>query len=678
MKRALLTALLVFGVTTPALAVNKVLIGYWKPLAININEDNGLGVYPNQNRNLLLVESLIRATYYDQRDIKIEKASSDKIKTEEIRRGERWRNYGTAGEVHEQFGATVWIGGQTNTAGYARPDSALRISRGGPLVPFVWLPDNATVKLGSTLASFPALSDSFGVENEVSFYAYPQVNAVGSARGWTTMAYTEALRLSGTSGANNVRAMLIMRGSRESGYLKGEVYGPACIVCDSMRATGNQDSVVLLRRTYPTGMSTLVVASAWGSGAPADSVSGNTTAAEGDATIILAALAVADSACNGCILGPKPIQIAAVVKDVCSRGNRQGANGILAADTSAYYAALDTAAARGLKFTAIYDPDSAVTYGRDLIKLKENPLVRFAPSVTKGVRDTTTNAGNTSVTALPVDPFGRHRSRAAVGDTLGATNVVWPDGDKDTSLYSQLRRVKNMADSTFGSTRVSRVLFPALDDWSPKFLNGHRADPPLDSVLLAMKEAGFSGVCVNAQDPDASAMSRRGLSKTNPRGYVGRQGIHRSALIPGGFKLLAHTGYESIGGRSGYATMSDSVFAWDSLAVGIQYRMLERAWMGAIMPYDNSYDIYPYDNNSVVSVWPYWVNVQESLNDHLIGGRHGNIAMFSATDFSGAPDGPPPLNGLHALISINAAMDAINRFAGRTVCRLVYPEEIIP
>ena len=463
----------------------------------------------------------------------------------------------------------------------------------------------------------------------------------------------------------------------------------ACIRCDSTNTSQAADTLIMWERQYSKNISnasTIVFSSAFGAGTATDTLISSTYSdwtppTEGDLSLILAGLARLDSLTNHKVLGDKVIRIAPVFHGGLARDQRhawKGNGGIFPPDTSAFYGFLDSLAAHPeIRVTFGVNPDSALSYERDIIKLKSVGQARFTPEVWNGAFDTTT-AGGQNALYRPVDVYGRYRSRIAVGDYSGL--------GADSSLATLAKSALRITDSLF-TGRLSKVALAPYDDWSPFNLRVPKTGfsvIPVDSILYALQQAGYSGVISDAQDPDAGPKTN-GPSAVNPRGYLQRQQTFNSSIVRD-FKVLTHTGYNIMGGRAQTITPGDSSLPYVSGNLGLFYLEISRIWSGALLDYDNSYDSFPYDDASGGGR-PY-DNILQRKVDRVEGTYRstkpprmvvrGNIARFNCADLSGVPNGPPAGNAWHILKSMQTAMNTINRLAGRTIIMFDYPENIEP
>lgn len=659
-------------------------------------------------RNLRLVESIIRATGGT-----FETRFSTETRTDWMRRGIFVVNPGTAGaDTSFDIDATIsmYVTRPINISGMARPDSLVRAllqSQRGNIPqstkPILMVRDNTC-----PITASEGAASLFGTLDSAGYKQYDEgagkvVYRAGRPPGFLTHSYM----VGATDGydTGDKRDILfsryqnyVNRGSKsETG--SGRV---ACSWCDSIPSYAASDTVILWERQFDSYIpyaSRMVFVMGWGAGAFEDSISddgitsnGGFAGTEGEFPVLLAALAHLDSivratsTSGGSVLGDKQIKIAPVIYGGLARGERHAwkspgsAQGILASDTSVFYAGLDSLRSLGIPVTFAINPDSAASYARDLIKMKENPFARFAPQVWNGVSDTS-KAGGQNPYYRPVDVFGRYRARAAVGDESGLGS--------DSSIAGLAKSSLRLVDSLVGRARVSPTAVAPDDDWSPLNVDGVLKGSdrvPIDSVLYALRLAGFSSVISDGNDPDASAFKRHGPSATNPRGYYQKQQKYSlKKFCVDDINILSHAGYAITGGSrqmSAGATSFPDDSSTTTGGAGIIYKEIARAWTGALMGHDNSYDTWGYDGNIINYDR---LDIDYRRADHLnsrfdpgLGIQGGNIFRLSCADLSGVPNGPPALNGFHALKAIKAAMDIVNWKAGRTIVRFCYPEDIEP
>ena len=652
-------------------------------------------------RNTRLLESIIRRTGGVYTTVR-----SDKSRTEWARTGAQVWGAGTAGEFVEQFDGVIVPHAQSETfAGQVRGDSLTRMTvqgREGAAVPALVFRDNGPVLTGTADApAYDGPVDSCGV-TDVDTGPGKAIWQKGTTQAFLTHAYTSGI--TGSYNTGDLRKILFAGTPayeyRSSTDDAGGTANIACAWCDSMATYADNDTLVLWERQYGTRItqaSTIVFSSSYGAGAAVDSIQnivGDAVvprpATEGDFAVTLAALARLDSlvrADGGTVLGNKVIKVAVVVYGALARGERHGwkspgsAQGILSSDTSAFYTVLDSVSALGIPITFAGNMDSAASYARDVIKLKSVRLAKFTPQVWNGVSDSAVAGGQNAINR-PVDVFGRYRVRFAIGDDSGA--------GADSSIKTLAKSSLRMADSLFGRDRVSRIAVAPDDDWSPKNVTGGQSGGvTIDSVLYALKLAGYNGVVADSQDPDADASKRTGPAATNPRGYYNQQRTYTSGLIPElrDFKILTHSGFAVIGGNAQAYSLPSGTRDSTSYkgAVGWTsniYRELSRFWSAALLDHDDSYDTWAYDDINSGPTRVYDGIVQRRV-DRTQAAVHrpvvkGSIYRLSCSDLSGLPGGPPAASGFHILKAAKNAMDTINRLAGRTVVAFAYPDDIEP
>lgn len=682
--RRLLAVALAFGLFAQV-ADARTLIIVPRPSSLELSLDSDAGYYSvaSMNRNLRMFSSLITQTggevgYAYEYDVKTEWARNGYT----VRGGVFSGSGASAPGYVDQYDAVVFFGPVGGSgAARCRPDSMSRYTK-YPKVPFAWIGHSVEIAGVGAMNVFsgagPTPADTCGASGN-PFYSYNGVRLAGSNTSWTTMAYTQAFPVAAAPNSRTVIAPLLL--ARANNYLDSELTGTNCTWCNQTRPEGDLDSAYVIKKLWTDiADAKPFVVGIMSQFVTADS-SGVFVPTEGEMTIALSVLAVLDSASGGRVFGDKPVIMAPVMDKGLHRGERRGPNGIFYADTAGHYAIVDSIKANGIPLTVAFDTnaDTVAAYSRDLIKYAQAASIHFTPQVWLGVMDTTKAAakGNTGL-MLQRDVFGRWRNRGAYGDSLRHTVT-----GSDTTLAAGLYAMRARGDSILAAygvsgSRISRILIAPDDDWSPKFMRkGPSPSPKPDSVLYAMKQAGFEGVIVDLQDAEANVNRGGAFAATNPRGWFAKEMNYRSRLLSE-FKLLGHAGYPWMGGRAQFSTYSDSTLPFDSLNVGIQYMELARAWYAAFLPADRSFDVWPYNNPSAVNVRPYWDNNHFHRADFVYGLRGpAHIIRFSASDFSGAP-AAPAANGFHVLKSIQQACMAINAFAGRTIVRLGYPDEIQP
>lgn len=683
MRRLLAFAFACSLVATAAQARTLVIIPRPSSLEVSTDADASYPSASSMSRNLSILTNLITRTggevgFAYETDVKTEWARNGYV----VRGGVFSGSGANAPGYVDQYDAVVFFGpvGGSGTA-RCRPDSMSRYTK-YPKVPFAWIGHSTDIAGVGSMNVFtgqaPTPIDTCGVSTGSAFYSYNGVKMPGRNIEWTTHAYTQAFGVAQAPNSRTVIAPVLL--SRANGYLDAES-GTNCTWCNHSRGDNTLDSAYVIKKLWTDiADSKPFVIGIINQFTTGDSTS-ITVPTEGELTIGLSILAVLDSASGGRVFGGKPVIMAPVMDKGLHRGQRRGPNGIFAADTAGHYAIVDSVKANGIPLTVAFDTDldTLAAYSRDLIKYAQAPSIRFTPQLWTGVMDTTSNGyrakGAQASKYRPVDVFGRWRNRAAMG--------AYSSDVADTSIFSLLKSVRVRGDSILAAynvsgSRISRILLAPDDDWSPLLLRRSACMCPCpDSVLYAIKQAGFDGVIVDVQDAETDVNRGGTYANTNPRGWFGKEMSYRSRLLSE-FKLLGHAGYPWMGGRAQFSTMSDSIAPFDSLNIGIQYMEMARAWYAAFLQQDRSYDVWPYYGDNSVVTRPYWNNNHFHYADMLYGLRgRAHIIRFSASDFSGAP-AAPTANGFHVLKSIQQACLGINTLAGRTVVRLGYPDEVEP
>lgn len=675
----------------------------------NAIEASGPGATTQQQRNVRILLNIIRTTGGS-----VDAINSSLDMTEPFRAGRRPLTGATnSGPDTLQYDATIFLGGRvvTVSAGQVRPDSLTLLSIQGasarvkPAVPMLFMRDNVPAVSGVTGAEWATTTSCSlgvtGVANQANGLAF---HFAGDHNVSLTHAYVESA--TGIYETGDLRRILYgtVPASEYRVSLTDKSTGRAlpCKQCDSLQSYAAVDTLLMWDRQYNTLLgqaSTITFVNPFGAGSAADSsANANGTpnpATEGDFTLMLCGLAHLDSLSGHKVFGDKVIRIAPVIYGGLSRQQRGSSwrtpgspQGIDPSDTAAFYATLDSIKSYpGMKVTFAINVDSASTYARDLIKMKQIGQAKFTPQVWNGCYlpssgTDTSSAGKLNQFYQPTDVFGRFRKRAAVGDSVMHTVL-----GADTSICALLTRARQMCDSLTG--RTSRIAVAPDDDWSPLQITGADAGGTgIDSVLYAIKLAGFAGVVSNGQDPDCGASKvSSGPSKTNPRGYYQTQTKYTSAKIPQlvGFKLLTHSGYglegdirQMAGTKSAGGGIDSSTTA---LPVGLIYQDLARLWSGALLDVDNSYDTWAYDDpgGSGIRGWDDIAMRKVDRTQAAVGRPvvRGNVFRLSCSDLSGDPNFPSR-RLWHVLKSAYNACQIINKLAGRTVVVFSYPEDIDP
>lgn len=583
-------------------------------------------------------------------------------------------------------------------------DSLTRIARGGPLVPICYLLDSAVE--ASNLGGSPYMDDAgsasvrdsagvSGVKANPSPAGAP-VLANGSRASWVQSVYSSGyVRNASQAPAGGLRPLLYASTTGEGLVLPFLQQNSVWV--DSLPFLNTQAADTLLVWDRLWNIATLPTAKpmtfiSWGGAglSSGDSLSAaNSTerpSAEGALDILMYGLAHFDSLTGGKVFGrmKRPLQLAITVDGALTRNDRKRVPGIVNADTTAYYATLDSVAALGIPITFGVNVDSAASYGRDIIKLKSISQARFTPQSWKGQQrgasgDTTNGAGsgNASKNNI-VDPFGRYRLRAFVGDTAAVA---------DSSVYGLLLRARMRCDSIFGSDRGSLTLLAPYDDYSPKNMLALSSTP--DSLISAFVAAGFQAVRSNNRWSNSfPGIGTEG--KLNPRGWFTSQKTLRNPLYPTTgqpvFKVVCDGGYPLWGGYRQGKHLDDSTTVPPS-----QIGHVERMRVLGEMLVGKRYDFDIWGNyGSIVGAGIYaWRDINQHTEDFqapgmgtslssssYIGGR-GNVMMLHASDFSGRTSDPARVGWWH-MKHLVVMMRACNQAAGRSIFTFCYPEEITP
>jgi hypothetical protein len=352
--------------------------------------------------------------------------------------------------------------------------------------------------------------------------------------------------------------------------------------------------------------------------------------------------------------------------------------GIDPRDTTSFYSTLDSLKAHGIPVTFGVNVDSASSYQRDIIKLREVGLARFTPQVWTGCVGDTLLYGTAGINQRRfVDIFGQHRNRAFVGDGTGL--------GADTSIATKLRKARLVVDSLFPG-RVSRFLMAPNDDYSPKQMRKSQNSSIggsysyAESLLYAAYTAGFRSMRVDGKYTDADPA----VNTTNPRGWFTQSQWKRIAINGERFALLAHSGFELSGGVHYAWSAKDSVAPQDSSTYGQgeHGRCMVGMWDIARL---NDSDVQKNPGPSVPEAYT-WRDVQwrfeDSQSPEFDYSSHAfyapcRVMRLACSDLSGRqPD--PSRNGWLQIPFIDSWFKACNMLAGKTIMKWAYPEDIEP
>lgn len=430
----------------------------------------------------------------------------------------------------------------------------------------------------------------------------------------------------------------------------------------------------------------LVFAQVWGISGCTDSTGTSTaTPCEWDSQNALLSLARIDSLTSGGVFG-RTLQLGCVIKGGFNRSGIGNPGGISPSDTTALKATLDSLGTLGSRFRCVVTADMDSVWARTSEKTwwEKLPGVRYAPVVTACSGDSSDQRQCRGATGSKwlwqEDVFGHFRKRAAFGVYQDSTYVYDNDSkvsssSSDSSLYFQLRSLFFHADSIFRPERVSHFLIPPGDDFSPLFNSALTQD----SLFSAMQRAGASGILFNSQ------------KRTTPSLMIGLPGIGEERIIntiagkP--FLLLGYSGMGCNGGRKIFDVRSDST-TWSSgscMTNGFnrpQYTYpslpayeVHRAINALLFTRYRDYDFMmraqytdPFDD------------VTTPVDDAVFGLRRGSVWVTSAQDLGagGLPTAIGTRPSWWTIKSLDQFMLAVNAWAGRTVVKWDWPENIVP
>ena len=608
------------------------------------------------------------------------------IATENVRLGQYVVNAGKAGAYAIPVDAIAAVGYERGTSsGYARLDSLTRAAHvttgdtlsttGGLRKPILWLGTNGPPMVSGGPLWTDATACTTGTDqNDKTNPNIGQINyQLGTTEGFYPHAYTSGWTLNATTPAGGLRKHVVGSDNTYDGLYAQQ--GKSCTWCDSTNYA-RADTVFMWERpmSHINGSKPIVFATFYGAGASYDSVSNANSnerpPAEGSTEMLFAALARLDSLSGGNVFGPKVLKKAITIDGGFVHGsNVPNMIGFYVGDSAgSFYPMLDSLAARNLPAVLGVNTDSVRFYPGELARWMRWPKLRFAPQTRAGL-DSAAASGGASA-QITRDPWGRWRVRSFVGDGSGL--------GADTSMASLGGSELARCDSIFGRERVSRFALPADDDWSP--LNVRPGSGPankLDSLFYAIGEMGYTGVRVNLQSPESNA-SGRGVARTNPRGYLQRQGYYTEPFGGHRIKLLGHNGYLRAGGTRQAFAWPDSTVPYADIYVPLIYPELERLFMGLYMDADRNHDNFRFDGSVYGAAWYTFKEQAYSVEDMTNPPVRAYVHRFNVADFSGMRNGMPVRNGWIVLKSADNAMRLTNRLAGRTVFAWAYPEDVEP
>lgn len=323
-------------------------------------------------------------------------------------------------------------------------------------------------------------------------------------------------------------------------------------------------------------------------------------------------------------------------------------------DTTVYVASVDSLHTLGAPISVQHqvDPDTLRAYPHELRwYLSRLPEARFMPYVSRGFLGSTVGvSGNTSRFALS-DPLGRNRTRW-MGDSVGTSTCIG-----DTSYYCGLRRVFALGDSVFG-TRALRTLRAPVWDIVP-FQYSRDAMPLPDSLHRVLRALGIRTVIVNPSLPEAlpgsdyntnSASGTQGATGTNIIGYS-----NNSARMP----VWSLSSRARLGSMRYAATRAEGATELQSVnVVPLGHNWSDEFLVGnrrigtASVWYATDYLFYRHNFRTPLDVF--------EMPASLFHGSSGANRRFAYWQFKWVVN----------------QVNAENYFAGRTVRRLVYTDDL--
>lgn len=576
-------------------------------------------------KSIITILNLINPGGYD-----VMSPCAPELNTERLRTGVL--PSGTYGAViYTALGATD-CGARDNSHSDYMLDS-LKTTDKAPLIPHLWVGDQSgyirsdwdsmgigtpdlTTKPGGLTYRLPGTSYTFATNMSEGATVEPGEIPPGGIRKY----------ISRTTNARNR-------------YAAGSVF--PCGDCDSsgtVLASATTDSVLMWSKlnAHKAGAKPIICV------IPADFAGGDV---EYSPEVMLMALAALDSLSGHAVFGenPRPIQWGFVVRGAFSRMTHASSGGFPPQDTSTVYASIDSLASLRVPFSVAANVCSVATYPRDKQVWARASMAHYTPYITNGAIDSTAQNQGASYN-VPVDPFGRWRSRAAYGDGSRA--------GKDTSLTALLVAARFKADSLWPG-RVDHLLIAPWDDWSPV----NTPAMTLDSLFGAFRKAGFVGVVSNMRLRNSNPTAVGGA---NPYGWWPQQRWEYTSKISAGrFKILATPGWQDSGSaRWDNGSGSAGAYVYPS------FDRMEMFWrgllMGATMPGRSSGQYHtkrPDSTDGATRI--YTIHVGD---------------LGKGTHASGRATRP----GWWQIKYIVNASKAINYLAGRTLIDIRYPEDVEP
>lgn len=703
MKRVAALAAFMLALSMPASA--KVLVLYDKvdPTAMAPIQ---VAATAQQDRLLAGMIDVLNATGADYKMVPV-----SAVKTEWARTGTMvygWNPVSATGSASESFGAVIWLNdfgkgkaglGAGNPPPWGRLDSratcyacSLTFNARYPTVPQLVAmgalvgttdyPGSSTFNKG-TIGTYKCIAPwSAGVSGATASYL--------SVRGMDALPFMASAHkpYSGTTGNSlstdsSAAAVVYSRGpgNLNAEYTSGWPH-PGSAWIDSLGAPVSTHDVLIADRI--TVGKTITFANVMGGSPCADSAAdvngvASPIGCEFDETTALLALAHLDSLSGGAVWGTSkklPIRAAVTIDGAFSRNGRRFMGGILASDSTAFIATLDSLNTLGIPITVAANVDSIASYPSELSwwsghlqNIRWTPQALTGTGTGSGAIDTTICGAWSST--HPVDVFGRYRTRTYYTPIAG-----------DSSITQGLILCRSILAGYVGSSKLSGLCTAPLDDYTPKFFVNA---PRTDSLIYAIRTAGFSCLRSDVWSADAD-FGRFGGNKLLVRGGFTPQGQYRDVLGSGTLNVLGQTG-QLIGGSqylgqpfltvTGVGDSTTNPVTMTAGDYGANYPLpwiaTQWCWHGLFHDRWNDVDDVPRLNS-----FSAYDGISFPRELHFSDYRHASILKFHCSDLSGDPAGWPKRPGWWVIKSMANGFKSINALAGRTVITFDWPENITP
>lgn len=426
---------------------------------------------------------------------------------------------------------------------------------------------------------------------------------------------------------------------------------------------------------------------------------GFTTYGAGDYVSLYLAMCHLDSLSGGKVFGPKKAGIGFVVTNAGNRSSRQNPGGICGDDTTYRNQAADSCRARGLPILLAVDAESTLANG-DIAALRRFGNIRVTPAPRRGLDTTVVSTATEGTLSSPVDFNGRYRNRAFYGDS--AYHYVI---GSDFSVYNYLTAARRQL-ATLGLPMSSTVVPPDFD-CSPYQVRRGQNVQYRDSLFFAYTQAGYNTVVTlnKGRDWDPSYIAGPIVGWQNAEGRFAQQ------ILPGAyFKMMCAAQWPVSGSTkfmmgenrpSGADTTAPYTDAVQGPRPSIPVQFENRFWLGFWSPgatagfpvragaidatHFRDYIFTPYDY--LATAWG--AGVMYDPADRLWGTNRGSICAVPMQWFGGPVHDQayaitstvgafPTLPGWVVFKHISNVVDAGNKFAGRVVTKLGFPEDIDP